>query len=319
MDDAQRFKVIAEASSVLARLHPEAPDDVIADAVTLMAVRAIEKGIPDDEFTVFVLATGASDGVEIFLICDKVAELISLQIEGRGNAIEIDTKTPLSAIGLTDGDAEALRKTFSDCFEIDPGSIDFAAMESVSDLVEAIISAMPDDEDEMIAENPETCQHGVCGCSGNTTTYRESQDANVARLGYTFAPVLPGDDSPGFIYSLGMSEQDKVDLIFVGDYTRPTHPYLGMFIDIQLRGQDLPFGLMPADDPRNGFDVPIWVVAADEKLQTHAFGTVRRLRSIGSDKPARLAQVIMPDMQNRFPWDDGYDWIDQQAAKPETA
>jgi len=306
-----RFEIVAEAASLVSRANPNTPDDIIGKAVAMVAGRMASAGAPDDAFTADMIAAGADHGVMIFNIGERTMQLLELQIDGRDLPPTVDMDTPIASLMLTDEDLAVLRPGLSEIFGIDGDAIAFDGDRSIGDVVKQIVEAMPEDDDE-----PAACGCGVEGCGGNTPAYKQRQDADIERLGVTLAPVLPGNDGPGFVYSLGMSEQGRIDLIFIGDYRPPTYDYLGMFLGMQLDGAELPFGLFPADDERNGFGVPIWVIPADEKLRTHAYATVSRLERIGSDATPRLAQVVMPDKSGRFPWDDGYDWLDQQVTKP---
>lgn len=310
MADFGRFEIVAEAASLVSRANPNTPDDIIGRAVAMVASRMIAAGAPEEAFTADMIAASADHGVTIFNVGERLMQILELQVEGRDIPPSIDMDTPISALMLTDDDILALRPGLSEIFGIAGDNVDFGGERSIGDLVRQIVDAMPE-EDE-----PDACSCGVAGCGGNTPAYKQRQDADIARLGVTLAPVLPGNDGPGFVYSLGMSEQGKVDLLFIGDYTPPTYDYLLMFLAMQMDGTELPFGLFPADDERNCFGVPIWVIPADEKLRTHAYATVSRLERIGSDLTPHLAQVVIPDKSNRFPWDDGYDWIDQQVERP---
>lgn len=313
MDGLNSLKVAAEAASIVARLNPEVPDELIGDMIAATMELSIEGPDTEGEVLAETVASSVHDDLLRLKIGSYVALLIAQRVEGL-DATKIDVESTIDTFGLTADDVDFLRKDLSETFGIDPESIDLESNPMMHELVDAIADAMPDDDSE-----PGTCSHGVCGCAGSSPAYKERQEADIARLGFTYAPVLPGNDSAGFIYSIGLSEQDKVDLLFIGDFTPPTYDYLGMFVAMQMEGRELPFGLVSADDPMNGFGVPIWVVPADEKLGTHAFGAVTRLQRIESDKSARLAQIVMPDRQNRFPWDDGYDWLDQEVTRPATA
>jgi acyl carrier protein len=304
MEDKARFTVIAEAASIMSRMYDGVPDRMIAAAVSEVASRAMEASASDEDFTVMAIAAEADHGLSILVVGSGTLRILSLQVDRD----DLTPDTELASLGLDDGAIETLKGGLSEQFGVRPDEIDFSAATTVSDLIEQIVEIEVEDDQEG------ACSHGVCGCAGNTSAYKERQDADIARLGVTLAPVLPGNDGPGFVYSLGMSEQGKTDLLFIGDFTPPTYDYLSLFLGMQIDGKELPLGLFPADHPANGFEVPIWVIPADEKLGTHAFGAVTRLERIGSDKPAKLAQVVMPDKQNLFPWDDGYDWIDQQVS-----
>lgn len=142
------------------------------------------------------------------------------------------------------------------------------------------------------------------------------QDAMIAEIGVAIILVMAGD-TPGFVYTSGLSEVGKADMIFVGDYTEPARMYLKSFIGGQLdEGAEVPLGLLPLDHPMNAYGLPIWILDASDKLETHAFGTTDRLERIGSTEPPRLLQVVMCDKAGRFPWEPDYHWLDQQVTTP---
>ena len=75
-------------------------------------------------------------------------------------------------------------------------------------------------------------------------------------------------------------------------------------------------GRHEAEAAPNPFRVPAWIVRADDKLDSHAFGVRARLRRIGSEAEPRLLQVVMPDLVSRFPWEPGYEWMEQMIGRP---
>ncbi|MFZ3482032.1 DUF4262 domain-containing protein [Sphingomonas sp. 3-13AW] len=309
MDETSRLRIVAKAAAQLAHANPDVSDDTIAFAVVAVVREAMSANEPDSDFSAETLLAAASQGIQVVGVSEQVLALISFQIDGRGEDIDLSLLTHLAALKLADEDTATLKEAFSSRFG-EGVVVDFDAATTVADLVSQILRMVVANGDDQ-----ECCPDGVEQCSGNPGGYTERQDEAIRRHGVTLAPVLPDRDSPGFVYSIGMSEQGGTDLIFIGDCTPPTYNYLQMFIEIQLAGEQLPFGQFPADDVRNPFGVPIWLLPADEKLATHAFGSVSRLKRIGSTSPAKLAQVVMPDRSNRFPWEEGYAWLDQQVSR----
>lgn len=159
----------------------------------------------------------------------------------------------------------------------------------------------------------------TCACCAGRDIIAD-EDAAIAATGVNFQAVFGDDDGPGFVYTSGLSEKGLADLIFVGDHTEPAADYLLGFVATQLDdGAPTVGGLVPPGDPRNGYDVPVWLADGSDKLRTHALGVESRLRRIGSDRPARLLQVVMPDRTGRFPWEPGYAWLDQKVVKTPVA
>lgn len=163
-----------------------------------------------------------------------------------------------------------------------------------------------------MCDNP-NCDHGP--------TFFQDQNTKIEINGYTYVAVGPGNGKPGFVYTVGLSEKGKADLIFVGASDPQSVQYLMGAVAHQMANKDLPMGLVeptPEDEiadgmiALNGFAVPYRLVCAQDKLETHAFGAARRLEAIESDLPPRLVQVVMPDFSGRFPDEAGYNWVNQQ-------
>lgn len=171
-----------------------------------------------------------------------------------------------------------------------------------------------------MCDNP-NCQHGE--------TFFQDQNRNIEEHGFSILCVFGDEEAPGFVYTVGLSEKGLADLIFIGDSSPNAAAYLQGAALSQLQGHDLPMGrieplwskadseeeiaqkLEAIENPVNGFPVPMMIIDAEDRLKTHAYSALRRLEAISSDNQARLVQVVMPDMQGRFPWEPGYDWLDQ--------
>lgn len=155
------------------------------------------------------------------------------------------------------------------------------------------------------------CDCGNPNCKGGDEHLFRRQNRNIEEIGFSVMSVLAGDEGPGFAYTLGLSEKNGHDLIFVGDSGKPVHGYLWGPIKAQLDGGVLTPGVVEPETGINPYRVRMALLPADDLLETHAFGTARRLSRIESEAPPRLLQVVMADLENRFPWEDGYDWLDQ--------
>ena len=154
-----------------------------------------------------------------------------------------------------------------------------------------------------MCDNP-GCQHGA--------TFFQDQNALIERYGFSTVGVLGDNEGPGFIYTVGLSEKGMADIIFIGSSNPASVNYVALAAMAQLDGAALEEGVIPASTGINEFQVPIALVSADHLADSHAFSSKRRLDSVESDQPVRIMQVIMPDLSGRFPWEDGYDWLDQQ-------
>ena len=146
-----------------------------------------------------------------------------------------------------------------------------------------------------------------------------TEDAFIESHGFFYHLVFGDHDNPGFIYTSGLSEKKSPDLIFVGSSNANSTGYLRNVVDHLLSGRTIePGGIEPETD-LNPYLVPMFVMDAQAKLLTHAFGVSSRLKRIGSTLPPRLMQIVMPDFSSRFPWEDGYDWVDQMVDPEQTA
>lgn len=167
-----------------------------------------------------------------------------------------------------------------------------------------------------MADHDATC---AC-CSNPGFSMSDHLDGMIAESGVGLQPVFGSETGPGFMYTTGLSEKGGADVIFVGDCSEPVLAYMGGAIDAALSGVPVATGRHEPGTDLNPFGVPMWIVEASDKLATHAFGATSRVERIGSPRPARLLQVVMPDREGRFPWDAGYDWLDQRVAlRPEGA
>ncbi len=137
------------------------------------------------------------------------------------------------------------------------------------------------------------------------------EDEMIEQHGVFYTLVFGEGTSPGFVYTSGLSEKGLHDLVFVGSSSRESVGYLEGHVERMLEGADLGPGLIPPETDSNGYAVPVVIIGAQSKLGTHAFGTKARLERIGSERTAGLLQVVMPDLSGRFPWEEGYAWMDQ--------
>lgn len=154
------------------------------------------------------------------------------------------------------------------------------------------------------------CDNARCSCG---PTFFQEQNAKIERNGYTYLGVLPSEDSPGFVYTIGLSEQGKSDLIFIGAAQHSSAVgYIAAAAIAQNEGHTLTPGILPPETEVNPYGVPMAIVQANHLAETHAFSAARRLDAIESVEAVSICQIVMPDMEGRFPWEEGYDWLDQQ-------
>jgi hypothetical protein len=160
---------------------------------------------------------------------------------------------------------------------------------------------------------------GCACCADGFDAVLDREDRAIADYGFNYTLVFGGDDAPGFIYTTGLAEKRLPEFIFVGSSEPRSHAYLAKFIEHEMAGGVVAEGLHRAETAPNPFRVPAWIIPADDKLDSHAFGVRARLRRIGSDAEPRLLQVVMPDLAGRFPWEPGYEWMEQMIEKPSEA
>lgn len=152
---------------------------------------------------------------------------------------------------------------------------------------------------------------GCACCRQGPEAALAQQQEMIREHGFMYQAV-GGGDGPGFVYTIGLAQRGLPEFIFVGDCRGPCANYLIGVVEGAMAGTEIPVGMLAPESDLNPYSVPAWVLNADDKLDTHAFGVRRQLERVGSTETARLLQVVMPDMTGRFPWDHGYDWLDQQ-------
>lgn len=156
-----------------------------------------------------------------------------------------------------------------------------------------------------------------CACCAKGREAALAEQLQMIRdHGFMYQAVFGGDDGPGFVYTIGLAQRGLPEFIFVGSCSQNAANYLRGPVEGAMAGIDIRPGLLAPESELNPYSVPAWVLAADDKLDTHAFGVRSQLRTAGSDAVPRLLQIVMPDMTGRFPWEEGYDWQEQQVDAP---
>lgn len=155
------------------------------------------------------------------------------------------------------------------------------------------------------------CECDNPGCQNNETFFQD-QNAKIEQYGHTYLAVMDSEESPGFIYSIGLSEKGMHDLIFIGASRPNALNYIAAGVIAQKDGATLEPGIIEPETGMNPFKVRMALVENNALAGTHAFSSARRLEAIESGKPVKIMQVVMPDMDGLFPWEDGYNWLDQQ-------
>lgn len=159
-------------------------------------------------------------------------------------------------------------------------------------------------------------ESGCACCTQGPEAALAEQLRMIRDHGFMYQAVFGGEDGPGFVYTIGLAQRGLPEFIFVGDCRGPCANYMRGVIEAAMSGVEVPLGMLAPESDLNPYSVPAWVLAADDKLDTHAFGVRRQLERVGSGETPRLLQVVMPDLSGRFPWEEGYKWLDQQVSAP---
>lgn len=156
------------------------------------------------------------------------------------------------------------------------------------------------------------------GCANGKEDFVAGNDRMIEQHGFMYQAVFAGgnDDQPGFIYTIGLTERGLPEFIFIGGSHPQASGYISGAIETAMAGGTVEPGLVAPQTGINPYMVPMWVLAADHRLHTHAFGVASRLERVGSTATPRLLQIVMPDLSGRFPWEEGYVWMDQQVETP---
>ncbi|MFY1587050.1 DUF4262 domain-containing protein [Micromonospora sp. WMMD734] len=132
------------------------------------------------------------------------------------------------------------------------------------------------------------------------------QDQIIETTGWAVTHVLPTDDDPGttapFAYTVGLTAHDYPELIAAGLPPEIAHSLLN---DLARRVYDKAERFAHGQrisDLIAGYDaIIIDGPPTDELLPAMA------INRYGRDQ-IRLQQMVWPDQQGRFPWDDGYNF-----------
>lgn len=157
---------------------------------------------------------------------------------------------------------------------------------------------------------------GCACCARGPEAVQAEADRMIAEHGFMFQAVYGSDDTPGFVYTIGLAQRGLPEFIFVGSCQPNAANYIRGAIGVAMAGGAITTGLAAPESDLNPYGVPAWILRADDKLGTHAFGVLRQIERVAAEGPPVLYQVVMPDMSGRFPWENGYDWLDQQVTTP---
>ncbi|TDB84086.1 DUF4262 domain-containing protein [Micromonospora fluostatini] len=132
----------------------------------------------------------------------------------------------------------------------------------------------------------------------------DNQQQHIDRFGWAVTAVLPftGETDTHIAYTVGLTEHDVPELVIAGLEPHIAHALLN---DLARRVHDHAHRLthgQQIDDLLLGYPAVIVEGPATEALHPGAAHA-----RYGADR-VRLQQIVWPDRQGRFPWDDGYEY-----------
>lgn len=135
------------------------------------------------------------------------------------------------------------------------------------------------------------------------------QDQIIDTTGWAVTHVLPTDDDPDttapFAYTVGLTAHDYPELIAAGLPPEVAHSLLN---DLARRVYD------KAERFAHGQRISDLIAGYDAIIidgpPTEELLPAMAINRYGRDR-IRLQQMVWPDQQGRFPWDDGYNFAPQ--------
>lgn len=135
---------------------------------------------------------------------------------------------------------------------------------------------------------------------------------HIETHGWHATGVFPTEDSapntPPFVYTAGLTEKDKPELIIFGLAARVGHSILATAVD-RLLDDDLSLGR--ASNLIEGLDAYILNVKATH-WSDYLSVAIRRSRTERPTMLFRCWQIVWPDKDGKFPWESGYsmpEWL----------
>lgn len=128
--------------------------------------------------------------------------------------------------------------------------------------------------------------------------------ADVARVGWHMTGVFPTSDEPGpyFCYTVGLFKTyGHPELITFGLNPHIAQILVQQLVDNHIKGgRTFQDGERVEGEVRDGYSM--WFRSAPVDDDQYPLSTAKRFYH-GTDFPA--LQIVMPDTQNRFPWEPG--------------
>lgn len=130
----------------------------------------------------------------------------------------------------------------------------------------------------------------------------------IESYGHQIISVFPNEDDPPttvpFSYTVGRILKGRPELVITG----PIAPNVAGAILNDTCAADDDEPLEPGQDrERLLVGYPLHVVEADP-VAAEMFQAIRFAELSGTDDSVRALQLVWPDPQKRFPWDEGYEY-----------
>tara|TARA_B100000678_G_C17830240_1_gene350759 strand:+ start:51 stop:536 length:486 start_codon:yes stop_codon:yes gene_type:complete len=150
-----------------------------------------------------------------------------------------------------------------------------------------------------------SCNNPDCACSSESIEdVYNNHDANIQKHGISIQGVFGDEEHQGFAYTIGAVKEGKADCIFIGSCHE-------VFCDISTIGVGLAPGYYSPGSKDNPLNLPFWIVDASHHIEERS--TMAREWAARNNliQDLNLVQIVLPDPNGLFPWDEGYDWADQ--------
>lgn len=121
----------------------------------------------------------------------------------------------------------------------------------------------------------------------------------VAEHGVMVMHVVGDDDAPGFHFTVGLTPHDLPEVIAYGLPAEVGHRVLDDLARRLLTGRAYADGEVVPGLVQGDYRVQLWTATDLQDPLGAAF------RLYGEDA-VRVRQLVLPDLQDRLPWDDGY-------------
>ena len=135
---------------------------------------------------------------------------------------------------------------------------------------------------------------------------------NVAKYGWHVTGVFQGEDTPPFTYTVGAWDQALPELLIVGLPYQSGGAILNDILNAARKGLELKEGVAYTEFANFPLYLKALTLEQAQGWTTMAFTYHTKGKGKANSKdPFLVMQVVYPDRQGRYPWDDGYDFQGQ--------